>query len=163
MPEPEKTEDGRYIIVKGRKWRATDPNIPEKLEKELVKELMNARRLVKSEGDAARFRVQDAKVALGERGEKWWEPTEEGQRHRLAATMRTLLRARDGSTICPSDAARVVGADHWRDLMALAREVAAEQSEAGVLVMMQKGEEIDLAEVKGPIRLGPGPRLFEKL
>lgn len=41
--EPERTDDGHYIIVNGRKWRATDPNIPPNLESELVAELMNAR------------------------------------------------------------------------------------------------------------------------
>lgn len=27
--QPERTPDGRYIVVKGRRWRATDPEIPE--------------------------------------------------------------------------------------------------------------------------------------
>ena len=66
--EPERTPDGRYLVVDGRRWRATDPGIPETLRAELVAELMAARRI------QARARVQDAKVALGERGEPWWEP-----------------------------------------------------------------------------------------
>ena len=81
MPEPEKTEDGRYVVIDGRKWRATDPTIPEPERKRLVGELMSARRAVgaaKRTGDgaaerAARERVHAAKVALGERGEPWWE------------------------------------------------------------------------------------------
>ncbi|SER75884.1 hypothetical protein [Corynebacterium cystitidis] len=105
---PERTEDGRYIIVDGKKWRASDPSIPENLRQQLVNEMMDARRLVKTNPDAARPRVQDAKVALGERGEAWWEPTDEGQRERLAATIRALLRRRDGKTICLSEATRVV-------------------------------------------------------
>lgn len=79
---PEMTPDGRYVIIDGRRWRATDPSIPEERRKELVAELMAARRAVgtaKRTGDAAgekaaRGRVHAAKVALGERGPKWWEP-----------------------------------------------------------------------------------------
>lgn len=161
MGEQERTEDGRYIIVNGRKWRATDPSIPGSLESQLVKELMNARRLVKTEGDAVRYRVHDAKVALGERGEPWWEPTEEGRRERIAAAERALLRGRDGKTICPSEAARVVGGEDWRDLMGLARDVAGELVESGEVVVMQKGEVVDLSTAKGAIRLGPGDNLFK--
>lgn len=78
--EPERTPDGRYIIVDGRRWRATDPDLPEAERKRLVSELMSARSAVgwaKRRGDAdaekaARARVHAAKVALGERGPKWW-------------------------------------------------------------------------------------------
>lgn len=78
----DRTPDGRYIVVNGRRWRASDPAIPEKLRAELVEELMRARRLVRSRGDEVRPFVHDAKVALGERGEPWWEPTAEGRRDR---------------------------------------------------------------------------------
>ena len=78
---PERTPDGHYVIIDGRRWRATDPSIPEERRKELVSELMSARRAVgaaKRKGDEraereARDRVHAAKVALGERGEPWWE------------------------------------------------------------------------------------------
>ncbi len=130
----ELTADGRYLIVSGRRWRATDPAIPEALRQELVNELMAARRLVRSDPGAGRPRVQDAKVALGERGDPWWEPTPDGQRVRLAAAMRTLLQhRRPEATICPSDAARVAGGESWRDLMDTARDVAAELSREGVI------------------------------
>jgi len=77
----ERTPDGRYVIIDGRRWRATDPSIPEERRQELVDELMSARRAVgaaKRTRDedaerAARTRVHAAKVALGERGPKWWE------------------------------------------------------------------------------------------
>jgi hypothetical protein len=57
------------------------PSIPEERRQELVNELMDARRAVgeakrKSDSEAeraARARVHAAKVALGERGEPWWE------------------------------------------------------------------------------------------
>ena len=75
---PERTPDGRYIVVNGRRWRATDPELPERLAKELRSELGRARsgiRLVTNEGDrrALRDRVQIAKEGLGERGTPWWE------------------------------------------------------------------------------------------
>lgn len=152
---PERTPDGRYLVVNGRRWRATDPAIPEKLRVELVEELMAARRLVRTDEAQARPRVQDAKVALGERGEEWWAPTQEGRRVRLAAAIRALLRHRGGTTICPSDAARVVGGDDWRDLMPLARDVAAGLAADGVIRVQQKGVDVDPATATGPIRLAP--------
>jgi hypothetical protein len=77
----EKTPDGRHVLIDGRRWRATDPNIPEERRQQLVDELMRARRDVgraKRAGDAeaereVRARVHQCKVALGERGAKWWE------------------------------------------------------------------------------------------
>jgi hypothetical protein len=152
------TPDGRYIIVSGRRWRATDPGIPDPLRQELVDELMAARRDVRNDPAAARPRVQDAKVALGERGDPWWEPTPEGQRQRLAAAMRALLRhRRPEATICPSDAARVVGGESWRALMDAAREVAAELARAGIVAVRQHGADVDLADAVGPVRLARGP------
>lgn len=79
--EVERTPDGHYVIIDGRRWRAGDPSLPEGRRRELVHELMDARRAVgaaKRAGDevaerAARDRVHAAKVALGERGPKWWE------------------------------------------------------------------------------------------
>lgn len=77
----EHTPDGHYVIIDGRKWRATNPNLPENVRQKWVNELMSARRAVgaaKKSDDAdaeatARDRVQIAKEALGERGPKWWE------------------------------------------------------------------------------------------
>lgn len=155
----DRTPDGRYIVVNGRRWRASDPAIPEKLRAELVEELMRARRLVRSRGDEVRPFVHDAKVALGERGEPWWDPTAEGRRDRLACTMRALLRHRDGSTICPSDAARVVGGDGWRDLMTTAREVAFDLAEQGVVEIRQGGERVEPRQFAGPIRIAAGAGL----
>lgn len=77
----ERTPDGRYIIVRGRLWRATNPNLPETERQRWVNALMDARRAVrdalKTEDDdalkKARASVQEAKVALGERGPVWWD------------------------------------------------------------------------------------------
>ena len=108
---------------------------------------------------AARARVQDAKTALGERGEPWWEPpSTAGRATRLTAAMRALLRHRDpDKTICPSDAARVVGGPDWRDVMEEARDVAYGLADGEVLEIRQSGEKVDGRKAKGPIRLGRGP------
>ncbi|PPK66108.1 hypothetical protein V5P93_003820 [Actinokineospora auranticolor] len=90
MAEPERTPDGRYVVVNGRRWRATDPAIPAEPAAELRKLLMRARRdvgVALREQDAeaereARARVRDAKVALGERGTPWWEQTPDQRRNR---------------------------------------------------------------------------------
>ena len=77
----EYTEDGRYFIVDGRRWRTTDPRLDEETRQRLVNDLMQARRDIAQahrtkdtalEADA-RQRVHRAKVALGERGTPWWE------------------------------------------------------------------------------------------
>jgi hypothetical protein len=149
----ERTEDGRYIVVAGRRWRASDPSIPENLRAELVRALMHGRRQVRSHGDAARVMVHDAKVALGERGEPWWESSEQGTRKRLAATIRTLLRSRGQGSICPSDAARAVGGEQWRELMGVARSVAFELREEGIVAVTQRGARVSGTSVTGPIRI----------
>ena len=86
----ERTPDGRYVVIDGRRWRATDPDLPEDVAAALRKELMSARRAVgaalKAQDGAAekaaRARVQQAKVRLGERGTPWWEQTPEQRRAR---------------------------------------------------------------------------------
>jgi hypothetical protein len=159
MARAEVTDNGRYVLIGNRKWRATDPSIPESLRAELVAELMAARRDVQSHPTQARPRVNDAKVALGERGDLWWDPTPEGQRSRLAATILVLLRHRSPeATICPSDAARVVGGDAWRDLMDEARSVASELALHQVVAVRHHGVEIDLSDNVGPVRIGRGAK-----
>ena len=79
--EPDRTPDGRYVVIDGRRWRASDPALAEARRKALVR-TMSARSAVgwaKRRHDAeaeqaARDRVHAAKVALGERGPKWWDP-----------------------------------------------------------------------------------------
>jgi uncharacterized protein len=86
----EHTDDGRDVVVDGRRWRATDPLIPEDDAAVLRRWLMAARRAVgvatradDAEGEsAARARVQAARTALGERSPAWWEQTEDERRAR---------------------------------------------------------------------------------
>lgn len=74
------TLDRRYIVVRGRLWRAANPHLARELHSTLVNDLMNARREIKAAGRArdsqrqaaARTAVNAAKVALGERGPAWW-------------------------------------------------------------------------------------------
>jgi hypothetical protein len=72
------TSDGRYIIVRGRLWRTSNPSLSEEQRQSAVDALMDARRTVKSaKGSpeklaAARARVDSAKHRLGERGPAWW-------------------------------------------------------------------------------------------
>lgn len=72
------TPDGRYFVVRGRLWRASNPALTATERGRLVQELMSARRAVRAarRADAglvaARTRVNDAKVALGEHGPVWW-------------------------------------------------------------------------------------------
>lgn len=80
-------------------------------------------------------------------------------REQAAQSIRDLLRQRRGKTICPSETARAIGGDDWRELMPLVRDVAAGLADEGQVIVQQKGEPVDIATVRGPIRLAPGPRL----
>ena len=87
---PERTPDERYVVIDGRRWRATDPAIPEERRDELTRVLMAWRREVRrvkgtSEEQEARAGVQAAKVALGERGTPWWEQSDDERRERWSA------------------------------------------------------------------------------
>ena len=78
---PPVTPDGRYLVVRGRLWRRSNPALSTEERDRLVHALMQARRAVRDarvRGDAsarrrARADVQTAKVALGERGPVWWD------------------------------------------------------------------------------------------
>jgi hypothetical protein len=91
MSEPPLTDDGHYVVIKGRRWRATDPAIPRARRAELTRILMAWRREVRrtkgtAEEAAARAGVHAAKVALGERGTPpWWEQTDAQRRARWEA------------------------------------------------------------------------------
>ena len=93
---PERTADGRYVVVDGRRWRATDPAVPEREAAVLRRWLMAARRDVGTATrhddtagvSAARARVQAAKTALGERGPAWWEQSDDERRARWLAGLR---------------------------------------------------------------------------
>jgi len=111
--EIERTADGHHVVVDGRRWRATDPLIPEPdaavLRRWLAaarRDVGAARRRARAESDApevtgrngdaapgtpaadeaaARSRVHAAKTALGERGPAWWEQSDDERRARWRA------------------------------------------------------------------------------
>lgn len=78
---PPSTPDGRYIVVRGRLWRRSNPHLAEEVRQRLVDALMDARRAVgwaRRSGDgaaeaAAHAAVDRAKHELGERGPVWWD------------------------------------------------------------------------------------------
>lgn len=80
MAEHPQTPDGRYFVVRERLWRCSDPTLTVEHRQQLVDALMDARRAVKLAKAAndpdqllrARQQVDQAKVALGERGPVWW-------------------------------------------------------------------------------------------
>ncbi len=70
------TPDGRYFVVRGRLWRCTDPSLDPTRREALVRDLMEARRALKTaapaDRPALRARIEAAKRGLGERGPVWW-------------------------------------------------------------------------------------------
>lgn len=93
MTEPLVTPDGRYIVVRGRLWRRSDPRLGSERHQALIDELMAARRAVgralRSDSAAlpdARMAVDAAKVALGERGPVWWADGTPDLTRRMART-----------------------------------------------------------------------------
>jgi hypothetical protein len=83
-------------------------------------------------------------------------PTDPKSPDRATAAILDLLAERDpGKTICPSEAARVLAGDgDFRPYMDPVREAAGRLAEAGRIEVTQKGQRVDVADVRGPIRLG---------
>ena len=72
----------------------------------------------------------------------------------LEATIRQLLGRRAATaTICPSEAARAVSPEGWRELMEPARRAARRLVAAGEVDITQQGRVVDPSTAKGPIRI----------
>lgn len=69
------------------------------------------------------------------------------------AIMGLLAQRSPTSTICPSDAARLVGGEEWRELMDDARAAAARLVAEEKVDITQRGSVVDLATARGPIRI----------
>lgn len=80
--------------------------------------------------------------------------TDSARDDQIEAAIRGLLdnRAAD-ATICPSEAARAVDPDGWRDLMDQVRAAAGRMADRGEIDVTQGGELVSVASVSGPIRL----------
>ncbi|MFC4428940.1 biopolymer transporter Tol [Citricoccus alkalitolerans] len=94
----ERTENGRYIVVRGRRWRAMDPELPEPMAAALRSHLGQARAAVRAASSdagrrAARDRVQLAKEGLGERSDPWWDMEVEQRLERAADRLKRLTES----------------------------------------------------------------------
>ncbi len=81
------TEDEKWLVVDGRRWRRTDPLIPGPELARLKSHLGRGRSGVRTAGSddelaATRHRTQLAKIGLGERGPTWWEQSDDERRKR---------------------------------------------------------------------------------
>lgn len=82
------SDDDRWLIVNGRRWRRTDPSLPAELVAALTSHLGRGRSGVRrAQGDPeakeqARRRVDLAKHGLGERGPYWWDEPEDDRLRR---------------------------------------------------------------------------------
>lgn len=98
MSEDSYTDADKWLIVKGRRWRRTDPELEPTVVEELKSHLGKARNAVRTtkkngtEEDLkqARHRVDIAKHGLGERGDYWWEMTVENRHKRAEEALAQL-------------------------------------------------------------------------
>ncbi len=76
------------------------------------------------------------------------------EEHLVRSNILELLAKRgEGRSICPSDAARALDADDFRALMPSVRAAAQTLVEAGRIEVTQRGDPVDIRNVKGPVRL----------
>jgi hypothetical protein len=72
----------------------------------------------------------------------------------LESAILTLLGQRAHSaSICPSEAAKLVGGEQWRDLMEPARAAARRLVVSGQVEICQGSQVVDASTAKGPIRV----------
>jgi hypothetical protein len=73
---------------------------------------------------------------------------------RLERTLEELLdRRRPEASVCPSEAARAVAPDSWRELMPAARAAAGRLAADGRAEVTQGGAVVDVAIARGPVRV----------
>ncbi len=64
-----------------------------------------------------------------------------------------LAERRPDASICPSEAARAVDPEGWRELMPEARAAAGRLAAAGEVEVTRGGEVVDVASARGPVRV----------
>ncbi|OBK31688.1 S-adenosylmethionine tRNA ribosyltransferase [Mycobacterium asiaticum] len=71
-----------------------------------------------------------------------------------AAILALAARRGPQSSICPSDAARAIGGENWRETMTDANAVARDLAKSGDVKITQRGSILDPEETwRGPIRI----------
>ena len=93
----------RWLVVNGRRWRRTDPSLPDDIVEALKSHLGRGRsgvRTAKKSGTdddvaAARKRVGLAKHGLGERGPYWWDDPEPARLDRARQALSELAALDD--------------------------------------------------------------------
>jgi CHASE3 domain sensor protein len=70
-----------------------------------------------------------------------------------AVVMELVCERGSEKTICPSEAARAVASDNWRELMDDVRAVARDLHHKGNVQIEQQGKIVDSEDFSGPIRL----------
>lgn len=97
MPR-EYTDDERWMVINGRRWRRTDPSLPDELVEALKSHLGRGRSGVapaKKRGDESalaltRRRTDLAKHGLGERGPRWFDDEEPARLARAREALEQL-------------------------------------------------------------------------
>src|SRR4051812_10627050 len=64
-----------------------------------------------------------------------------------------LLEKRHPQTACPSEVARLLDEKAWRTHMQPVRDAAARLAKRGRVDVLQRGQKVDIASARGPIRL----------
>lgn len=88
--------------------------------------------------------------------DRWAEDVEMIGNHAIEEAILALCRERGpDKTICPSEAARMLMDDEagWRSLMPAVRHAAMRLARQHLIDICQRGRVIDIAHVRGPIRL----------
>lgn len=71
----------------------------------------------------------------------------------LEQTILELARARAPKTLCPSEVARHLAPETWRELMEPTRDAARRLVHRGLIDITQGGRPVDPSTARGPIRL----------
>jgi hypothetical protein len=82
----------------------------------------------------------------------------EGDRSLEALLLALLARRGGNASLCPSEVARTLGEDGWRERMEPVRRAARRLVVEGRVEITQGGRVVDPSQVRGAIRIRRGPR-----
>jgi hypothetical protein len=99
------------------------------------------------EGEQDRDQVRYCCVACGRHA------VDDSDRRLEQSILELLTERAATATICPSEAARVVGGDGWRELMEPGRRAARRLVASGQVQITQQGRVVDSSTARGPIRI----------